>query len=61
MKKFFAKLTDRDGGILIDGDEIDMDESFVYVKSEGKLSGIFDRSMILFCHLSEQKGRDGSG
>ena len=62
MKKFYAKLTDRDAGILIDGDEIQMDESFVYVYSDGRLSGIFDRSMILYCHLSEQqKGRDANG
>lgn len=59
MKKFYAKLADRESGILIDGDEIQMDESFVYVYSDGRLSGIFDRSMILYCHLSEQqKGRD---
>jgi hypothetical protein len=61
MKKFYAKLTDRENGVLIDGDAIQLDDTFIYVYSSGKLSGIFDRNMILYAHLSEQKGRDESG
>ena len=58
MKKFYAKLIDRENGILIDGDEIQMDERFVYVYSDGRLTGVFDREMVQYCHLSEQKGRE---
>lgn len=61
MKKFYAKLVDRENGVLIDGDCMQMDDSYVYVYSWGDLTGVFARNQIQYCHLSEQKGRDDSG
>ena len=55
MKKFYARLRERDNAILIDGDRIGTDESFIYVFYEERLIGVFDRGEILYCHLTETK------
>lgn len=59
MKKFYARLVDRENAILIDGDRIEMDDSFLYVYNGSNMTGMFDRGSILYCHLTETRKTDG--
>ena len=59
MKKFYARLVDKDTAVLIDGDRIDRDDSFLYVYSGGSLTGVFDRGIILCCYLTEMRKDNG--
>jgi hypothetical protein len=57
--KFYAVTTNRQRPILVDGDRMETDDSFLYVYSEDKLTAIIDRGIIVYAYFSRQGGYAG--